>query len=505
MIHSIHYISTYHEREIMLSNTQAIVLAAGKSTRFNTGNTKLIEKVCGQEIILYPLSVLQELNMPTTLVLGFQKNKIQQVVEKKHPEKVIFLEQQELNGTAGALRVLQSRYQSPHILVMKADIPLITTEIIETLYTQHVATNAAISFVTAHNGDPTGFSYSRVIKNGAQIFVRKAKELTINEIQEHCCINAGIYLISRSFLETELTNLEKNTATHEYHVSDLINLATEQGLTVTMTTVPFDLVRGVNTNQELWAIEQIKRSELIKYWMDRGVRFSSAQTVHMDLDVEIGSGSFIGCSVHLISGAKIGTQCTINPFSIIENSTLGDQVIVHPHSIIKDATIGTHAKIGPFAHIQQKSTIGDNCAIGNFVETKRVTIGNHTKAKHLAYLGDAEIGSNVTIGAGTITCNYDGKNKHTTHIKDEAFIGTNNSLVAPVTIEKRAFTAAGSVITEKVPEGALAIARARQVNKENYGEQNKNTQEQKKTIESKETVSFIGAYKTHNDAPTTDQ
>ncbi len=489
----------------MLSNTQAIVLAAGKSARFNTGNTKLIEKVCGQEIILYPLSVLQELNIPTTLVIGFQKNKIQRVVEKVHPEKITYLEQQELNGTAGALQSLQSHYQSQHILVMKADVPLITTEIIESLYDQHIATTAAISFVTAHNGDPTGFSYSRVIKNGEKIFVRKAQELTINKIQEYCCVNAGIYLISQSFLETELTNLKKNTATNEYHVSDLINLATEKGYIVATTTVPFDQIRGVNTHQELWAIEQIKRSELIKYWMDRGVRFSSAQTVHMDLDVEIGSGSFIGCSVHLLSGTKIGIQSTINAFSIIENSTLGDQVTVHPHSIIKDSIIGTHAKIGPFAHIQQKSSIGDDCAIGNFVETKRVTIGSHTKAKHLAYLGDAEIGSNVNIGAGTITCNYDGKNKHTTHIKDNAFIGTNNSLVAPVTIEKRAFTAAGSVITEKVPEGALAIARARQINKENYVEQNKNTQEQKQTPESKETVSFIGAYKTHNDAPTTDQ
>lgn len=489
----------------MLTNMQAIVLAAGKSTRLNTGNTKLIEKVCGQEIILYPLSVLQELTIPTTLVIGFQKNKIKTTVEKNYPDTITYLEQEEINGTAGALRLLQSRFQSPHILVMKADVPLINTDIIESLYAQHTATGAAVSFVTAHNGDPSGFSYSRVLKKGAQIFVRKAHELSTSEIQDICCVNGGVYIFSRSFLEKELKKIEKNPITHEYHVSDLINVATDQGYTVTTTTVPFDHIRGVNTHQELWAIEQIKRSELIKYWMDRGVRFSSAQTVHMDLNVKIGSGTFIGCSVHLLSGSRIGTGCTINPFTIIEKSTIENNVTVHPHSILSNATIGAHTEIGPFAHLQQESIIGDNCAIGNFVETKRVTIGNNTKAKHLSYLGDAQIGSNVNIGAGAITCNYDGAEKHITHIKDNVFVGTNNSLVAPLIIEKNAFTAAGSVITQNIPEGNLAIARARQTNKEQYKKQSTESHEQIKRIGSKESASFIGAYKTNNDAPTTDQ
>lgn len=487
----------------MLREMQAIVLAAGKSTRFNTGNTKLIEKVCGQEIILYPLSVLQELTIPTTLVVGFQKNKIKAAVEKSYPDTITYLEQEEINGTAGALRVLQSRFQSPHILVMKADVPLINADIIESLYAQHTTTGAAVSFVTAHNGDPTGFSYSRVLKKGAQIFVRKTVELSHKEIQDLCCVNAGIYLFSRSFLEKELPKIEKNSTTHEYHVSDLINVATQEGYTVTTTTVPFDHIRGVNTHQELWAMEQIKRSELIKYWMDRGVRFSSAHTIHMDLDVKIGSGTFIGCSAHLLSGTKIGTGCTVGPFTILEKSIIGNNSTIHPHSVLSNATIGENTEIGPFAHVQQKSIIGDNCAIGNFVETKRVTIGDNSKAKHLSYLGDALIGSNVNIGAGAITCNYDGKNKHTTHIKDNVFIGTNNSLVAPLTIEKSAFTAAGSVITQDVPEKALAIARARQTNKEQHKQSAPAHESQ--NSDSEESVSFIGAYKTHNDAPTKDQ
>ncbi len=489
----------------MLIDIQAIVLAAGKSTRLHTGNTKLIEKICGQEIILYPLSILEELHLPTSVVVGFQKNKLQPIITKNYDKKITILEQQELNGTAGALRLLKSQFQSSHILVMRADLPLITTEIIESLYKQHVATNAAVTFATAHNGDPSSFAYSRVIKDGAKIFVRTAQELSVQEIQDHCCVNAGIYLFSRSFLEKELPNLSKKKSTNEYHVSDMVNIATENGYTVATTTVPFDQIRGINTHQELWAIEQIKRSELIKYWMDRGVRFSSAQTVHMDLDVEIGAGTFIGCSVHLLSGTKIGTQCNINPFTILEHTTLGDHVTVHPHSILRNATVGANTDIGPFAHIQQESTIGNNCTIGNFVETKRITIGDDSKAKHLSYLADADIGKNVNIGAGTITCNYDGAHKHTTQIKDNVFIGTNNSLVAPVTIEKNAFTAAGSTITHNVPEKALAIGRARQVTKENYTQKKSTAQETKQNTEPTETVSFVGAYKTHNDAPTQDQ
>ncbi len=484
---------------------QAIVLAAGKSTRLNTGNTKLIEKICGQEIILYPLAILQDLAIPTTVIVGFQKNKIKSVIEKKYPDSITYLEQEEINGTAGALRLLQSRFQHSHILVMKADLPLISPDIIESLYAQHTATRAAVSLVTAHNGDPSGFSYSRVLKKGAKISIRKAHELSIDEIQHYCCVNAGIYLFSRSFLEKELDKIKKNAVTHEFHISDLVNIATENGYTVTTTIVPFDQIRGVNTHQELWAIEQIKRSELIRYWMDRGVRFSSAQTVHMDLNITIGSGTFIGSSVHLLSGTRIGTECTIHPFTIIDNSSIGDAATVHPHSVIRNATIGAHSNVGPFAHIQEESTIGNNCSIGNFVETKRVSIGDNTKAKHLSYLGDAQIGSNVNIGAGTITCNYDGTKKHITHIKDNVFIGTNNSLVAPVTIEQNSFTAAGSVITHNVPENSLAIARARQVNKEQYKKKSFESHEPAQRIESKESVSFIGAYKTNNDAPTTDQ
>ena len=489
----------------MLQSTQAILLAAGKAARLNTGNTKLIEKVCGQEIILYHLAVLKELNLPVTMVIGFQGKNIKQVVEKTYPNEITYVEQHEQNGTAAALQLTKKQWESDHILVLKADIPLINSNMIEALYKKHRETNAAISFITAHNGDPSGFSYSRVIKKENKIFIRKSQELSFDEMQEHCCVNSGIYFISRSFLQEALPCLEKNDATGEYHISDLINIAHAKELLISTLSVPFDQIRGINTYQELWAVEHIKRAELIKYWMDRGVRFSAAQTVHMDLDVEIGTGSFIGCSVHLLSGTKIGSHCTIHPFTIIENSTLDNHAVVHPHSIIRNTVVGEKTHIGPFAHLRQNSRIGENCFIGNFVETSQTSIANNSKAKHLAYLGNAQIGSHVNIGAGTITCNYDGKQKHTTHIKYNVFIGTNNSLVAPITIESKSFTAAGSTITEDVPPESLAIGRARQVTKEGYLRKSKEPVDQKSSSDPEKSVSFIGAYKTHNDAPTTDK
>ncbi len=262
-----------------------------------------------------------------------------------------------------------------------------------------------------------------------------------------------------------------------------------------MILAPFDHVRSVDTYQDIWAVEQIKRAELIRFWMDHGVRFSAAQNVHVDIDVNIGAGTFIGSGVHLFKGSRIGTNNKIDAFSIIDHAILGNKVTVHPHSIIKNSSIGDHAQIGPFAHIQADTIIGEHCALGNFVEIKRTTIGNHSKAKHLTYLGNAHIGAHVNIGAGTITCNYNGKTKEKTYIKDNVFIGSNNSLVAPITIAEDAFTAAGSVITEDVPAQALAIARARQVNKEGYAQRFHAEEIRDNHDKTKQPLSFVGATK----------
>lgn len=493
----------------MIAHVQAIVLAAGKAKRFNTGKTKLIEKLCGQELIVYPIAILNKLALPTTLVVGFQAQKIRTIVEKYYPNQITYIEQSEALGTAHATKLTRSLWNKPDILIIKADMPLITTDIIESLYKKHTEDGAVISFVSAHNGDPSGFSYSKVIQTNDGVSIKTTPELSHESLLNHCCINGGIYLISRLFLEKYIDTVAIKKETGEYHLSELVNIASRMKKKVSVLSAPFDHVRGVSTFQELWAAEQIKRGEIIKYWMDRGVRFLAAQNVHIDLDIEIGPGSVVGCGAHLVKGSVIGSNCHIGPFSIIESTVLGENVHIEPYSILRNTKVGKQTVVGPFANLQDKTVVGDYCHIGNFVETKRSSLGNHTKAKHLTYLGDAIIGSHVNIGAGTITCNFDGKTKHTTHIEDHAFIGTNTSIVAPVTIHKGAFTAAGSVITKDVPEQALAIARAKQVNKEGYAKKLLIEKEEEsrsdKNSKSKQALSFIGAVKTHSSRSTNKQ
>jgi bifunctional UDP-N-acetylglucosamine pyrophosphorylase/glucosamine-1-phosphate N-acetyltransferase len=462
-------------------NLQAIILAAGKSSRFKTGKTKLLEKICGQEMILYPTRLFSQMNIPTTVVVGFQKEAIVQTLQvfhtqSLHEKPVSFVEQEEQHGTGHAIWCTRTHWHQENILIMNGDMPLVSEDIIEALYTKHITTNAAISFVVAHNADPNVGGYGRVVTEDNHIEIVEAKNFK-GDHNKHCCINAGIYIVKRSFLEQHIDAIQKNEIGKEFYFTDIVGIASKQGLPVATLETHFDRIRGINTFQELWAAEQIKRGELIKYWMDHGVRFSVAQNVHIDLDVVIGSGSAIGCGVHLLGKTIIGNNSDVHEFSTVENCVIGNNTAIQPHCFVKNSIIGSHVNIGPFAHVHTNSHIDDHARIGNFVEVKNCTIGAHTKAKHLAFLGDAHIGSRVNIGAGTIICNYNGSTKNTTTIQDNVFIGSNNTLVAPLTVAAHAFTAAGSVITDDVPAGALAIARARQVNKEGYVQKLKEKQQ----------------------------
>ncbi len=245
----------------------------------------------------------------------------------------------------------------------------------------------------------------------------------------------------------------------------------------------------------------------MRYWMSHGVRFSALDNVHLDMNVTIGQRSFIGSGVHLRGNSIIGKDCIIKEFSSLDNVIMEDNVTIHSHSVIKNSYIQSGAKIGPFAHLRSNVTINENSVIGNFVEIKNSTIDKETKAKHLSYIGDSIIGAHVNIGAGTITCNYDGITKHKTVIKDYAFIGSNNSIIAPVTIGNNAYTAAGSTITTDVPDDALAIARVHQTNKYNYAKKLKKiTSDENECTEANiNTLSFIGARMIHSDNPADEQ
>ena len=287
------------EGDSMLSNkVQAVVLAAGKSTRFRTGRTKLLEKICGQEMIKYTTRLFETLDIPTTLVVGYQKDAIIEVIKNRHKDFVSFIVQEEQRGTGHAVMCTMPVWDKEMILIINGDMPLVTADIIQKLHDHHKATNAVMSFVVAHCDDIHN-SYGRVVKTDTTINIVEAKDFT-GDPHEHCWINAGIYLFNREFLENQINAISQNEKTNEFYLTQLAEIASAQGLTVSTITAPYDYVRGVNTFQELWAVEQIKRAELIKHWMDQGVHFSVAHNVHIDLDVTIGAGSFIGCGVHLL-------------------------------------------------------------------------------------------------------------------------------------------------------------------------------------------------------------
>ncbi|KKP24394.1 MAG: Bifunctional protein GlmU [candidate division TM6 bacterium GW2011_GWF2_28_16] len=486
-------------------NTRAIVLAAGKSSRFKTNKSKLLYSICGQPMILYALKLLKNLGIPTTVVVGYQAEELKELIQKAGIDNVNYVYQESQLGTGNAISITKNSWDQENILIMNGDCPLLTEEIITQMLDGHNNSNASITFLSSHSLNPDG--YGRVIRDGKHISIVEDRNLT-EEQRFVTLINSGIYLFRKDFLEENIDKIEIDSVKKEYYLTDLVKMASDQDLKVKTIPVPYDNIRGVNTLEELWAVEQIQRSNFIKYWMTQGVRFELAQNIHMDFDVEIGAGSFIGTGVHLFKGTKVGKNCTINAFCIIEDSIIGDDSYIHSHSVVQASKIGCNTHVGPYARLRKDVILGDNVNIGNFVEIKNSTIGDNSSAKHLTYLGDSIIGKNVNIGAGTITCNYDGVNKHKTEIKDNVFIGSNNTLVAPVVINENAYTAAGSTITKEVPKDSLAIARTRQENKIDYAKKlkakskketdNKDDLSSSKNKEKNAKLNFVGATKTKN-------
>lgn len=447
-------------------NLQAIILAAGKSTRFNTSKTKLSFTLCGQEMLFYPLKLLLHLTIKPHLVLGYQKERILSLLEK-NSINLPFTEQREQKGTGHALLCTRERWNADHILVMNGDMPLLSEGVIQSLIERHKEKDATISLVIAHNSDPSVTGYGRIVKQNDRISIVEARDFT-GDSSVDCCLNAGIYIFKRSFLERTLPKLQPTNTNGELYITDLIKKASEADETIELISAPFDSIRGVNTLQDLWIAEQIKRADIIRSWMSQGVRFTAPQTAHIDYGVTLEPDTTINAGVQLRGTTHVGRNCFIDAFSIITNTRLHENVIVHPHSIISDSEIYKDSQVGPFAHIHHKTTVQDNSVIGNFVEVTRSSVGIQSKIKHLAYVGDTFIGSHVNIGAGTVICNYNGISKNPTIIEDNAQIGSNSSLIAPLTIGKESFIGAGSVITKNVPSHALALSRSEQVIKEQY-------------------------------------
>ena len=471
----------------MIKDVQSIILAAGRSSRFNTERSKLLEKICGQEMILFPVKLMESMNIPIIMVVGFQKEEIQNLTKKNTNSKIEFVNQDIPKGTWHAVECTKEKWNKKNILILNGDCPLIDKNIIENLYKKHTENNAEITFVTAHNFDPSKNSYGKVVNQDGILKIVEAKDWTSDIKADECCINAGIYLVKKEFLEKNLNDIKSSKTTGEFYLTTLIEIASKNDLKVEMLDVSFDKVRGVNNFQELWAAEHLQRSSIISKFMEAGVRFDIPNHVHIEMNVTIEAGTSIAPGVIFKGNTKIGKNCTIAAFTILENATIEDNVILNSHVIIKDSVIKSESIIGDFAYVHSNSIIGNDSIAGHFVEIKNSILGNNTKVKHLTYLGDADLGNHVNIGAGTITANYDGIKQHKTFVKDNAFIGSNTSLISPVIIGESTFTAAGSVITENIPDNAFAVARSKQVNKENYAKK----YHEKKKAENKTEEKFI--------------
>lgn len=340
----------------MPENLQAILLAGGKSTRFNTGKSKLTEKICGKEMIVYPIHLLQRMNIPVTMVTGFESDKILDVMSRHAIKNISTIHQKEQLGTGHAVAITKESWNRNHILIINGDIPLMTADVIQKLYNKHIKNDADISFVTSHSVEETNDSYCRMVIHDNKINVIERRDEKL-DMESQCCISVGIYIMKRSFLESHIDKLTKSSFTHEYYLPELIEIASSKGCKIVTAPVSFDLARGVNTLAELWAVEHIKRSQIISYWMNNGVRFSSTINVIIDFDVVFEPGVFVESGAHILGKSIIKRNATIGAFSYIKHSIIEENAKIKSHSVITKSTIGKDVVVNSFTQVNHQHLI----------------------------------------------------------------------------------------------------------------------------------------------------
>ncbi|RXH55904.1 bifunctional UDP-N-acetylglucosamine diphosphorylase/glucosamine-1-phosphate N-acetyltransferase GlmU [Granulicella sibirica] len=470
-----------------LSGFAIAIMAAGKGTRLKSKRPKVLHEIGGQALLLHVIAAAKTVVPAENIycIVGHESERVRNAVASTG---VGFVLQQEQRGTGHALQMVKAWFamsgaeHPKHLLVLSGDVPLIRPETIRSICEVHLAEQAAMTILTAVPPDPTG--YGRVLRatpeGPAVTAIVEQKSLTPEQLGSPE-INSGIYCFETAKLFGKLDSLSTNNAHGEFYLTDVAAMLVEDGeRVVAVKADSVDEVLGANTIAEMMHLDAAMRLATARRLMAQGVTIFRPETCVIDAQVEVGPDTVIEPYVQLLGATRIGSECRVRSYSVIQSSLLGDSVLVRNGCIFDQAEIGDGALIGPYAHLRPESRIGEQAHIGNFVETKKITIGKDSKANHLSYLGDAVIGSGVNIGAGAITCNYDGVNKHTTVIGDRVFIGSDSTLIAPIEIGTGAYVAAGSCITESVPEDALALGRSRQVTKEGWGAKRRAAQEETK-------------------------
>ncbi len=450
-----------------------VILAAGKGTRMKSEVPKVLHKIAGLAIIDRVLRVSSPLApASTTVVVGHSANQIRQHLAPQ--QGVAFAVQEDQRGTGHAL--LQTRplleNREGTVVLLSGDVPLLKSATVHSLIEAHVEAGAAATVVTATVARP--FGYGRIVRSGGRM-TRIVEERDASPAQRKITeINSGIYAFELSSLFRALDEIKPANAQGEFYLPDLIGIFRKRKRPVaTWTVTAADEIRGINSRSELAEVTKMVRQQKNEELMAAGVTLIDPATTYIDTDVEVGADTVIHPFVILEGTTKVGTACEIHAGTRIVNSTIGDRVTIRNHTIVSESTVENGAILGPFAHLRPGSQVGEEARVGNFVELKKTSLGPGAKANHLSYLGDTEVGAKANVGAGTITCNYDGHQKHQTRIGAGAFVGSDSTLVAPISIGDGSYIAAGSTITEDVPAGALGIARGRQENKDGWVEKRK--------------------------------
>jgi bifunctional UDP-N-acetylglucosamine pyrophosphorylase/glucosamine-1-phosphate N-acetyltransferase len=446
------------------------IMAAGKGTRLKSKRPKVLHEIGGSPLLRHVIRAATQIVSPQDIyvIVGHEAERVKAAIGDTG---VQFVLQAEQHGTGHAIqcaRASVSGYDT--LLVLSGDVPLIRPETIARMRDFHFTEEAAMTILTA--APPNPFGYGRVIRQNPDCpdvtAIVEQKALT-PEQEQAPEINSGIYAFATRPLFARIAALQANNAQSEFYLTDMAQLLVNDGeRVVAIEAESAAEVLGANTIAEMMELDATMRMISARKLMAAGVTIFRPETVTIDAEVIVGPDTIIEPFVQLLGATRIGEDCKIRSYSVIETAIIGNEVLVRQGCVIAESTIDDGARIGPYAHVRPGSELGVGVHVGNFVETKKVKIGQGSKANHLTYLGDAEIGSGTNIGAGTITCNYDGVDKFKTTIGDGVFVGSDSTLVAPITIGDGAFIGAGSCITEDVPKDALSIGRGRQVTKPDW-------------------------------------
>ena len=457
-------------------NLCVLILAAGKGTRMKSSLPKPLHRVCGIPMIAHSLRAAQSLNPGAICVIvGHEAQLLMQTITEnlqawgiKAP--VVFVEQKELNGSGGAVRAalpLLSKFEA--VMVLNGDAPMIRPETLQQMHSIFETEKAGAMVLGVTVPNPTG--YGRILREKDGTFDCIVEENDADEKTKKVTeVNGGMYVFNGKDLVSALALLKPQGLKQEFYLTDTLSFIKDfQTPVLVFNTADYQQALGVNSRQELALAEDLMRARIADKLMDNGVRLVRPKEVYIDEEVQVGEDTIICPGCYLKGKTVIGKNCRLDGSVFITDSIIGDNVFIKMGSYIENSVIEDNCEVGPYAHLRPKSTLKKKAKVGNFCEIKNSVIGEGSKVNHLTYIGDTDMGAGVNIGAGTITCNYDGEKKHRTVIGDRSFVGSNVNFVAPVEVKAYSKIGAGSTITKEVPEGSLAIARARQVVLENKG------------------------------------